>query len=199
MLVKICGIQTMEIAKSVAEAGADFIGFVFAPSRRRVSPFQAANIAQSLPSSIKKVGVFVNESVQNMGTIAETVKLDYIQLHGDETAEIADALPYPIIKAFSIDQAIDKPIQSFPCDYYLIDSPPRQYRGGSGEAFDWEKVLKLPINPNQLLLAGGLTPENVQQAIRLARPVGVDVSSGVEANGTKDAVKITTFIREAKT
>ncbi|MGM8365453.1 phosphoribosylanthranilate isomerase [Virgibacillus sp. W0181] len=198
MLVKICGIQTIEAGTTAVEAGADFIGFVFAPSSRRLSPFQAAGIAHSLPSSVKKVGVFVNEQVETILTIAETVKLDYIQLHGDEAAEIAEVLPYPIIKAFSIDEAIHEQIDQYPCDYYLIDSPARKYRGGSGKTFDWEKMLTLPIDRKKILLAGGLTAENIQEAIEVVKPAGVDVSSGVETDGVKDNTKIRQFLSLAK-
>ncbi|MGM8211356.1 phosphoribosylanthranilate isomerase [Virgibacillus sp. W0430] len=199
MLVKICGIQTVEAACTAIEAGADFIGFVFAPSKRRISAFKAAEIAHALPSPIKKVGVFVNERAETIRAIAETVELDFIQLHGDETADFAAALPYRIIKAYTIDQAMCENISDFPCDYYLIDSPAQKYRGGSGEAFAWEKITKLSVDPNKLLLAGGLTTENVRQAITVAQPVGVDVSSGVETNGIKDNLKIKTFIQKAKT
>src|SRR5690625_4442748 len=124
MLVKICGIQTIEAAKVAVEAGANFIGFVFAPSKRKILPEEAAIIAKNIPSSVKKVGVFVNETPEKIRHIANMICLDMIQLHGDEPPEIVDKLPYSIIKAYSIHQLDLLEAQKFPCDYYLIDSPP---------------------------------------------------------------------------
>src|SRR5690625_4637856 len=110
MLVKVCGIQTEETAKIASTCKADFIGFVFTPSKRRISPKHAAEIAKAISSTpaTKKVGVFVNESIENIKFIAELVGLDMIQLHGDEPASFAQKLPYPIIKAFSINQVNTK-------------------------------------------------------------------------------------------
>lgn len=198
MLVKICGIQTVETAKVAVEAGADMIGFVFAPSKRRILPKQAAIIARHIPSTVKKVGVFVNETQKNIREISEVVGLNIIQLHGDEHPEIVKGLPYSIIKAYSIDQIDLLKKQTFPCDYVLIDSPPTTYRGGSGKTFNWELATNLPIRQNKIILAGGLTPENVAEAIASFNPAGVDVSSGVETNGKKDPKKIKQFLVNAK-
>lgn len=198
MLVKVCGITSMEAAEAVSTGQADFIGFVFAPSKRRISPKNAAKIAQHIPSSTKKVGVFVNESVENIHFIANLVGLDFIQLHGDEQASFANKINYPIIKAFSINDINPKTIHSYPCDYYLIDSPGEKYRGGSGKTFQWEKLNELNIDRDKLLLAGGLSIDNVEHAIASVRPVGVDVSSGVESDGVKDVKKIKKFIFHAK-
>lgn len=198
MNVKICGITTIEDAKVVAEAGADFIGFVFAPSKRRIQPVDAKIIARQLDPSLKKVGVFVNESIENMKQIAETVGLDYIQLHGDEPKEIAAALPLPVIKAFSIDQVTADNLHAYPCEYFLIDSPGDKYRGGSGRTFDWTTLEELGIDLGKCILAGGLSAENVKEAISIANPSGVDVSSGVETNGNKDITKIKQFVHHAK-
>lgn len=198
MKVKICGITTSDMAKTVVEAGADFIGFVFAPSKRQITAEAAHNIASQLPSDIKKVGVFVNETKENICQIAEIVGLDYIQLHGDEPASFANSLPYPVIKAFSIDDITDEIIQSYPYDYLLIDSPPTTYRGGSGTAFNWETLKKYKIPMEKLLLAGGLSIDNVGDAKTNINPAGVDVSSGVETAGVKDPEKIRQFISLAK-
>src|SRR5699024_6507957 len=143
MHVKICGITSLNVARKVEHARADFIGFVFAPSKRRISPNDASRITQELTSSVQKVGVFVNESIETMTHIAKTVGLDYIQLHGDEPASTAEQLDYPVIKAFSIDQANSSTIATYPCDYLLIDSPGETYRGGSGKTFTWEKLDEL--------------------------------------------------------
>ncbi|AVQ97891.1 phosphoribosylanthranilate isomerase [Oceanobacillus sp. M65] len=198
MLVKICGIQTDQAAEAAVKAGADFIGFVFADSKRRVNPKVAAEIGTHLPPTIKKVGVFVNETKEKMEQIAEEVNLDYIQLHGDEPASLARELSYPIIKAFSVGDGNVEEMKDYPCDYYLLDSPVGRYRGGNGKSFDWSLIKDLAFKPNNFLLAGGLTSENVSQAIQEANPLGVDVSSGVETLGKKDSEKIMKFIMNAK-
>lgn len=198
MLVKICGIKTIEAATVAVQAGADFIGFVFAPSKRQITPTHAAKIANTVPTSVLKVGVFVNETVENMHKIAEQVGLDVIQLHGDEQPDVLERLPYQTIKAFSIDQVNEKTIKSFPADYYLIDSPIGEHRGGTGKTFDWNLATELAIDPSKILLAGGLSPSNVKAAIEQVNPAGIDVSSGVETNGVKDHQKIRQFIQNAK-
>lgn len=198
MLVKICGIQTKEAAEVVVASGADFIGFLFAESKRNIKPSVAAEIAKVIPPSVKKVGVFVNESVDRILEIADIVGLDYIQLHGDEKPEVAEILPYKVIKAFSVGPENLNEIASYPCDYYLLDSPKGKYRGGNGKTFDWNLIKKIPIDPNKIILAGGLSSENVQQAIKTVNPIGVDVSSGVETNGIKDNEKIKEFVNKAK-
>lgn len=198
MLVKTCGIMTKEAADTAVQAGVNFIGFVFAPSKRYLTPEQAADIASIVPSPVKKIGVFVNETVETITSVAEKVGLDYIQLHGDETAEFAEQLPYRVIKAFPATQESFAKLKDYPCDYYLIDSPFGTNRGGNGTAFDWTVLKELNLDSNKLFLAGGLTPENVQQAIRLTEPIGVDVSSGIETDGSKDLSKIKNFILNAK-
>lgn len=194
MFVKICGITTSEAAEAAAAAGADFIGFVFAASRRKITPERAKMIAKSLSSPVKTVGVFVNETVEQMVNIAEYVGLDYLQLHGDEGEAVSKQLPRPVIKAFSVKDKSIKNIMNYPCDYYLIDSP----GGGTGKSFDWKLLDKFNLDASKLILAGGLNPENVQEAIRVVKPAGVDVSSGVETNGAKDIKKIKQFIHAAK-
>lgn len=198
MLVKTCGIMTNAAAEEAVQSGVDFIGFVFAPSKRYMTPEQATEIAETIPSSVKKVGVFVNETVENITSIAEKVGLDYIQLHGDESAEFAKQLSYPIIKAFPATEESLAKMKDYPCDYYLIDSPFGANRGGNGTAFDWNLLKKLNLDTNKLFLAGGLNPENVLQAINMTEPMGVDVSSGIETNGRKDLSKIKNFISKAK-
>lgn len=198
MLVKICGIQTREATKVAVTNGADFIGFVFAESKRKIDPSIAANIAEFIPDEVKKVGIFVNESIEKICEIAEIVGLDYIQLHGDEKPEFAKQLPYKVIKAFSIEDTNLQDIQSYPCDYYLLDSPKGKYRGGNGKTFNWNLIHELDIDRSKIILAGGLTSENVREAISIVEPIGVDVSSGVETNGVKDFEKIKQFIKSAK-
>lgn len=198
MIVKICGIKSLDTAHWAAQMGADLLGFVFAPSKRQIEPINAAAIASSLSTSIQTVGVFVNESLENICSIAKQVGLDYVQLHGDEPPEFAKEIPYKRIKAFPVNEAGLATIKDYPCDYYLLDSPIGENRGGNGTSFDWRLVHNLSIDNNKIILAGGLTPENIQTAITMVQPVGVDVSSGVETNGEKDMLKIQQFITKAK-
>lgn len=198
MKVKICGITSIEAAQTAEEAGAHFIGFVFASSSRKITAENARKIAQTTSSTLKKVGVFVNENVEDMNAIIQKVGLDYVQLHGDEHPETAQALDVPVIKAFSIHQVNAEAVQSYPCTYYLIDSPGDTYRGGSGKTFDWTALEQVGIDKRKCILAGGLNEANIQKAIQIANPTGVDVSSGVETNGKKDVQKIKQFITAAK-
>ncbi|MGE8207604.1 phosphoribosylanthranilate isomerase [Heyndrickxia sp. NPDC080065] len=196
MKVKICGIKSVEAAMAAVDGGADLIGFVFAESRRRISPTHAKQIADEIPNYVKKVGVFVNETYENIIEISNIVGLDYIQLHGDESPEFAKSLSRPVIKAWSILQKIEP---NFPCDYHLIDSPPGgRYRGGTGDTFDWTLIDSLPINKNELILAGGLNEKNVKEAIYRVQPAVIDVSSGVETNEEKDPEKMKAFVKAAK-
>jgi phosphoribosylanthranilate isomerase len=196
MLVKICGITSTEMAKKVAEAGADMIGFVFAPSKRQITLKEAAIITRALPPSVKTVGVFVNESIAKMQAISELTGLDYIQLHGDEAPSVAKKLRTKVIKSFPADSLCSKIKETRHYDFILIDSPAGKYRGGNGRTFDWKLAKNVP--KQNVILAGGLTPENVQQAIDIVQPAGVDVSSGVETDGVKDPEKIRKFIQNAK-
>lgn len=198
MKVKICGITSIEAAQTAEQADADFIGFVFARSSRKITPESAQKIGQTTSSSLKKVGVFVNETIEKMNAIVRDVGLDYVQLHGDESPETAQAIQAPVIKAFPIDQVNQEAVRTYPCTYYLIDSPGGQYRGGSGKTFDWSTLEQAGIDKQKCILAGGLNETNIQEAIHIAQPTGVDVSSGVETNGQKDLQKIQQFITAAK-
>lgn len=198
VLIKICGITSIEMAKVAEDAGANMIGFVFAASSRKVAAEQASEIAGALSPLTKKVGVFVNESKAEIERIADIVGLDFIQLHGDELPEFAASLSRPVIKAFTIDEVTDETLATYPAEYFLIDSPGTTYRGGSGNTFDWNRLENREIDKRKLLLAGGLHAKNVQEAIRAVQPAGVDVSSGVETNGAKDAQKIRAFVAAAR-
>src|SRR5699024_487433 len=198
MLVKICGIQTIEVARVAVEAGADFLGFVFAKSKRQVTKEQAREIIATLPTHIKTVGVFVNETVDEMKATAEISGLDYIQLHGDETAEVAYALPYKIIKAFPVTKETLPTIQDYPANYYILDSPIGGNRGVNGTTYDCELEHTHPIDQDKIIIAGDLTTHNVQKAIKKRCRISVDVYSGRETNGNKDRKLIQTFIKQAK-
>ncbi|GEN88318.1 phosphoribosylanthranilate isomerase [Oceanobacillus sojae] len=199
MLVKICGITSPEIAQVSVHAGADFLGFVFAKSKREVSINQAREIIATLPDHVKSVGVFVNKDVQEIEEIAQEAGLDFIQLHGEESAQVVSQLTYPVIKSLpGTEEGLKKTAQYDAVSYLLMDSPPLPHaHGGNGTTFNWSILNGIDFS-DKLILAGGLTPENVAEAIKQVNPIGVDVSSGVETNGKKDLDKIKSFIHAAK-
>jgi phosphoribosylanthranilate isomerase len=197
--VKICGIMDVETGMAAAHYGADAIGFVFAHSRRKISEVLAKEIVAHLPEEVLKVGVFVNGTKAEMERIASFVGLTHIQLHGDESASFSKSLSLPVIKAISFqDNDHLASYNSFPSEYLLLDGPKGKYRGGNGLAFDWSEVNLNQVKDKKLILAGGLTTDNVEKAVISIRPHMVDVSSGVETNGIKDLEKIKTFIEKAK-
>ncbi|WP_174733076.1 phosphoribosylanthranilate isomerase [Mesobacillus harenae] len=199
MKVKICGIMDPETADFTVKAGADALGFVFAESRRRIAPQVAKKIIGKLPEEIWKVGVFVNETAENIHHIFETAGLTHVQLHGDESAEFSSSLGLPVIKSIGVQSEEDlEKISARPEEIVLLDSPAGQFRGGNGTSFDWQLALNLGIGEKRIILAGGLNPENVNEAIRAVKPYMVDVSSGVETNGIKDRGKISAFLEQAK-
>lgn len=198
--VKICGLTKKEHIQVAVEEQVDYIGFVFAKSKRQVTVEQAKVLAQSIPEPIQKVGVFVNETVENMLHIAKEVPLDVIQLHGQETQQVVEALkPYTTIKAISVrtKEDVQKAAQ-YNVDYYLFDAPGIEYEGGSGNTFDWTLLENTKINRQNIILAGGLTPENVGRAIEQVEPYGIDVSSGVEIDGQKDKMRMRAFMNQTR-
>jgi phosphoribosylanthranilate isomerase len=199
MKVKVCGITDVNTALAAVELGADAIGFVFAKSKRRITVERAKEISFELPKEILKIGVFVNETKEEIERIAADVGLTHIQLHGDETEMFCQSFSIPVIKAFSIEsnQNLEK-IVNFPCDYLLLDGPKGKYRGGNGSSFEWAKIDSKFFNNRKVILAGGLTVENVTDGIKMINPDMVDVSSGVETDGIKDIEKIKSFIQKAK-
>lgn len=197
--VKICGLKEPEHVQTAVHAGANFIGFVFAPSKREISIEQVQALAKQIPANVKKVGVFVNADEAFLKDVYEKVPLDYIQYHGDETNEFIQHIGLPAIKAFSIRNAEDVlNAARYDVDYYLFDAPGTDYRGGSGHTFDWSLLEQSNIPREKVILAGGLNPSNVAQAIELVQPFGVDVSSGVEQDGVKNHVLIQSFLQAAK-
>jgi phosphoribosylanthranilate isomerase len=195
---KICGITRMEDALAAVEAGADAIGFVFyAKSPRAVTPQQARSIIEALPPFVTTVGLFVNASRAELAEILDTVPLDLLQFHGDETAAQCEAWQRPYIKALRVKAGDDI---AAACDAYasasgiLLDAYVEGIPGGTGEAFDWSLIPQGLSKP--IILAGGLTPDNVAEAVTRVRPYAVDVSGGVEASkGIKDHARIHAFIK----
>ncbi|QCR31357.1 phosphoribosylanthranilate isomerase [Lysinibacillus sp. SGAir0095] len=198
--VKICGLREEEHVQAAVEAGATWIGFMFAKSKRRISIERASELAKLIPSHIKKVGVFVNPTEQEVQDAVETVGLDYVQYHGSEDPTFITHLGYPSIKAISIRSFEDvEKARLYNVDYYLFDAPGTDYAGGSGHVFDWSLLDQLSIPKNRVILAGGLNSENITRSISQVEPFGVDVSSGVEKNGMKDSELIRQFIKAATT
>ena len=185
MLVKICGITRMEDAEAAVAAGAGAIGFVFWPqSPRCIDPHRARAIAAALPPFVTAVGVFVNQPLDEVNGVASLVRLGAVQLHGDETPEFAAAVSSPVIKAVSVG-GVD--MRAWPSRVrLLLDVHDPAARGGTGRTIDWTAAADLAAR-REILLAGGLTPDNVADAVARVRPFGIDVSSGVErAPGIKD-------------
>lgn len=199
MKIKICGITNLEDALHAASVGADALGFNFYErSPRYISPDAVREIGKQLPSEITKVGVFVNADVETIRSLDET--LDLFQLHGDESPEYVSALGgEKVIKAlrigrgFDLDRALDYSVKGF-----LLDTATAGY-GGSGTSFDWDIAVRFKEVVPEFYLAGGLTPDNVAEAIARVDPYGVDVCSGVESmKGKKDHEKVEAFIRNAR-
>ncbi|MFX3623183.1 MAG: phosphoribosylanthranilate isomerase [Ectobacillus sp.] len=198
MKVKVCGISDVKTALAACEYGADALGFVFAPSKRQVTPEEARDIILQLPASVLKIGVFVNEAIERVTHIFHYCGLDYVQLHGDEDAEYCKKLNLPSIKACGIASGADVArALMYETDYILFDSPKGAYYGGNGTTFSWE-LLRGVSAKRRIILAGGLGAHNVQQAIGLVRPYMVDASSSLETDGKKDFEKIQHFIEKVK-
>lgn len=197
--VKICGLLEVEHVKVAVTAGVDAIGFVFAPSSRRVSVEDAQRLAKHIPQGVWKIGVFVNETPEEIQRIFEAVPLDYIQYHGQEAPEFIREMGLPSIKALPVKELTDvKRATNYDVDYYLFDAPGTIYEGGSGMTFDWALLRNAGVKNEQLILAGGLHKDNVGEAVRRVRPFMVDVSSGVEEHKRKSPSLIQAFIQAVK-
>lgn len=204
-LVKICGLTDEAAARAAALAGADMLGFVFAPSRRRVTPERAGSVIRAVRSAVGAgrapgmVGVFVDECPLYVNSVAALCGLDYAQLCGHEDASEAGRLALPAIVACSVSREGISRLEAWRdrAALLLFDSQTATERGGTGRTGDWGVAARL-ARRHPLVLAGGLTPENVAAAIAAVGPLGVDVSSGVETNGRKDPAKVFAFIRAAK-
>jgi phosphoribosylanthranilate isomerase len=199
--VKICGIRTEAEALMAAEAGADAIGMIFAPARRQIDEAQAKRIAAALPPFVAKVGVFVNEPLDHVRALVDTVRLDAVQLHGDETPEDCATVRewgVAVIRAIQVAGPLDAAaLRTLPVHALLLDTYRPGVRGGTGETFDWSHAVPVArVMP--VILSGGLRPEFVADGVKMVRPYGVDVSSGVETDGRKDAVKIQAFVLAAR-
>ena len=189
--VKICGLSTKEAVKTAVSAGADYIGFVFAPSKRQVTLEQAAELAKFIPSHIQKVGVFVSPSRAELLEAVDKVGLDFVQVHGQVVDKLFENLPCGSIQAVQVDG--NGHVPNSRADYLLFDAPV----AGSGQTFDWGRLDTTELS-QPFFIAGGLNEDNVEEAIQHFTPYAVDVSSGVETDGQKDHEKIRRFIERVK-
>ncbi len=197
--VKICGLMEPQHVQAAVDAGADAIGFVFAPSKRRVSISEARELAKGIPPHVKKIGVFVNATVEELEQTFREVPLDFVQLHGDENVDFLKEVGLPSVKALSVRSVEDvKQATQYEADYFLFDTPGTEFRGGSGLTFNWELMDAAGVSADKVILAGGLNAENVGEAVRRVKPFMVDVSSGVEQLGRKDENLIRAFVQAVK-
>jgi phosphoribosylanthranilate isomerase len=198
--VKICGMTNIDDARVAVEAGVDMIGLIFyPPSPRYVTPAQARVIVASLPASVPAIGVFVNEDVETVARIARDSGVQMVQLHGEETPELCQQLSWPVVKTFRFTAQVQpEMMRQYAVAAYLIEGFHADLYGGGGVRADWQRVATLH-QYGRIMLAGGLTPENVRESIRVVQPYAVDVCSGVEASpGRKDWARIRAFVQCAK-
>ncbi len=195
--VKICGITNIKDAMMAAYMGADAVGFILVPDTKRyINAEIAKNIVKHMPLFVNTVAVFMNQSKDEVNQIAEVIQPDYIQLHGDEPPDYCDSIRSNIIKRVNIEdcdtpETLCKKMLQYQVAGFLLDPG-----AGTGQVFDWSCTIGLEM---PFILAGGLTPDNVKQAVHIVQPYAVDVSSGVEeTSGKKDPEKVRRFIMEAK-
>jgi phosphoribosylanthranilate isomerase len=196
MWLKICGVTREEDARLAASLGVDAIGLVFWPhSRRSVDVDRACRIAGALPAGVATVGVFVDEAVEKVRLVASQVGLHFVQLHGAETPQVCRQMARPVIKAFGVGPRFDESVvDAYPEAIVLLDADAPESKGGTGMPADWEVAARV-ARRRPVILSGGLSPENVAEAIARVAPHGVDVSSGVEASpGIKDAERVRRFV-----
>jgi len=201
--VKICGNTRPEDAKHAAELGADYLGFIFAESKRKLDISAASKIMEALPNFKKFVGVFFNQPKEEVETISGELGIKILQFHGDETALYCQHFQdsgYEVIKTFRIKDAMSlKRMDEYNVSAFLFDTYKKEKVGGTGLPFDWNLIEDKPYVHDKLFLAGGLNVDNLENAISRVHPFAVDVASGVESEpGKKDPTLLETFIRIAK-
>lgn len=198
MRIKICGVTNVEAALAAAEAGADAVGFVFAPSRRQVDKGIAREICDNLPPFVSKVGVFVDEAAEKVAELAAYCGLDVLQFHGNESPAYCGQFTQKIIRGVRVKHAgVLAELAAFPDCTPLLDSYTAGEMGGTGSVFSWDLAVDI-AKTRKIILAGGLNEENILEAIMQVKPYGVDISSGVETNGQKDIAKIKRFITKIR-
>jgi len=197
--IKICGITNLNDAIMAESFGADALGFIFYPaSKRFIEAEKAKSIIEQLNPFISKVGVFVNKSVEEINMVSQFCGLTHVQLHGEESVESVVKLEIPVIKALSYDENLDSQLKVWENFSLLIDSGNKIERGGTGKTLPWKSLVPR-IKNKKIILAGGLTADNVVEAIKIIKPLAVDVSSGVEKSpGIKDPIKLRKFIERVR-
>ncbi|MGP0629539.1 phosphoribosylanthranilate isomerase [Nitrospina sp. 32_T5] len=198
--VKVCGMTSLEDTMHAVECGADAVGFIFfKKSPRAVTARQAKAIAEKLPPFVQRVGVFVNETAEVIERTVKTCGLDVVQLHGDESPAFCKRIAARVVKAIRVKDAESvKGLSRYAVDAFLLDAYKEGEWGGTGERFNWS-LVKQARRHGPVILAGGLDPENVAEGIRVCRPYGVDVCSGVESKpGKKNRNKVRKFIEAVK-
>ncbi|MBL7114478.1 MAG: phosphoribosylanthranilate isomerase [Kiritimatiellae bacterium] len=198
--IKICGLTNVEDARAALALGADYLGFVmYAKSPRGISAERLRSIRDALPDETRCIAVFVNESRDVVLRVAEECRLYAVQIHGDEAVDAFRDMPLPVWRALAVSAQGVRPFPAeWPADRYVVDAPAPGRYGGSGEVADWDVAAKLAVD-SPVMLAGGLTPENVVSALQAVKPLGVDVASGVEATpGVKDHVKMKAFFERCR-
>ncbi|MCF8042117.1 MAG: phosphoribosylanthranilate isomerase [Desulfarculaceae bacterium] len=196
--IKICGITNLDDALAACRLGADALGFVLAPSSRQVSPEQARDIIAALPPLVNTVGVFVDAPLVEVSELRRYCGLDWVQLHGDEDEDYAAALGRRVIKALRVSPERLPDAAVYSSCSLLLDTYHPQAVGGTGQSFDWGLACGVS-RQRPVILAGGLTPDNVGRAIKQVQPFAVDVSSGVEKEkGVKDHERIANFIAQVR-
>ncbi|NWF91653.1 MAG: phosphoribosylanthranilate isomerase [Syntrophaceae bacterium] len=197
--IKICGITNIEDGLKAASLGVDALGFIFAPSPRRVEPEMARMIIRALPKTLLRVGVFVNEEGKEVWRIAQYCGINALQFHGEESPEYCREFIQPVFKAIRIrDSESLREMERYGDVSILLDAYSPVQAGGAGVPFPWEIALKAK-EKREFILSGGLNPGNVREAIQKVRPWGVDVCSGVEeVPGKKDLLRMTEFVKEVK-
>ena len=216
--IKVCGVTTIEDARLVGRSGADAIGLNFyPPSPRCLAPERAASVAREIPPGVSKVGVFVNADEDDICDLYDRLSLDYVQLHGDETPEYLARLEHrPVIRAFQVARVGISPGLTYVYSYLdqchdmgctpaaiLLDAYDPHLRGGTAKVADWDYIREYTADDHSsrppMILAGGLNPDNVVEAIRVVQPHAVDVASGVESSpGVKHTARLTAFIQGAR-
>lgn len=199
--IKICGITRYEDARVALNLGVDALGFIFYPkSPRFIQPSDAYRIISKLPPFVSKVGVFVNESIDTVNTVVKRFGINTVQLHGEESPEYIQKIQAPVVKSFSVDPNFDlNNLNAYEVSAFLLDTWDQDKRGGTGRTFDWKVAVRATTLPKPIILAGGLGPSNIEEALRNVQPYAIDVNSGVEIMpGVKNPHKMKEVVNKVR-
>lgn len=196
MKVKICGITNLEDAQLAIECGADALGFIFyQKSKRYIEPDKAKKIIDSIPFFVFKVGVFVNEEAENVNHIANELKLNAVQLHGDENLDYCEKINHPVIKAIGVDEELNHNLEKYSNYTILLDSKDEKEYGGTGQRFNWDLIPE--SSRSKIILAGGVSENNIEEIYNKIKSQAIDLSSSLEKEpGIKDHEKVKSFFEK---